>query len=54
MIVICIVIKKADKGSCIVIWDRNDYTTETESQLKNKSVYKKVAFKQDMLCDLVT
>ena len=54
MIVICIVIKNADKGSCIVIWDRNDYNTEKESQLKNKSVYKKVAFKQDMLCDLVT
>ena len=54
MIVICIVIKKAGKGSGIVIWGRNDYTTETESQLKNKSVHKKVAFKQDMLCDLVT
>ena len=49
-----IVIKKADKGSCVVIWDRNDYITEVESQLKNKLVYKKVSFKQDKLCELVT
>ena len=40
-----IVIKKADKGSCVVIWDRNDYITEAESQLKNELVYKKVSFK---------
>ena len=49
-----IVIEKADKGSCVVIWDRNDYMIEAESQLKNELVYKKVSFKQDMLCDLVT
>ena len=49
-----IVIKKADTGSCVVIWDRNDYITEAKSQLKNEIVYKKVSFKQDMLCELVT
>ena len=49
-----IVIKKADKGSCFVIWDRNDYITEAESQLKSEIVYKKSSFKQDMLCELVT
>ena len=49
-----IVIKKADKGSCVVIWDRNDYITEAESQLKNELVDKKVSFKQDMSCELVT
>lgn len=32
----------ADKGSCIVIWDRNDYVTERERQLKNELVYKKL------------
>ena len=48
-----IVIQKADKGLCVVIWDRNDYITEAESQLKNELVYKKVSFKQDMLCELV-
>ena len=36
-----IVIKKVDKGSCVVIWDRYDYITEAESQLKNEQVYKK-------------
>ena len=40
-----IFIKKADKGSCVVLWDRNDYITEAESQLKNELVYKKVSFK---------
>ena len=25
-----IVIKKADKGSCVVVWDRNDYIAEAE------------------------
>ena len=49
-----IVIKKADKGSCVAIWDRNDYITEAECQLKNELVYKKVSFKKDMLGDLVT
>ena len=49
-----IVVEKADKGSCVVIWDRNDYITETESHLKNEQVYKKVSFKRGMLCDLVT
>ena len=49
-----IIIKKADKGSCIVIWDRNNYITEAESQLKNELVNKKIFFKQDMLCELVT
>ena len=26
-----IVVKKADKGSRVVIWDRNDYITQAES-----------------------
>ena len=37
-----IIIKKADKGSCIVIWGRNDYLMETEKQLSNKKVYQEV------------
>ena len=44
-----IAIEKVDKGLCVIIWDRNDYITEEESQLKNKLVYKKVFLKQDML-----
>ena len=34
-----IIIKEADKGSGIVIWDREDYLKEAESQLDNQSVY---------------
>ena len=37
-----IVIKPADKGSAIVIWDKQDYLKECELQLGNKSVYKEV------------
>ena len=33
-----LVIKKADKGSCIVVWDRNDNLTEAEKQLENPNV----------------
>ena len=47
-----IVIKKADKGSCVVVWDRNDYIAEAEKQLNNKSVYENVAFKEKVLQDL--
>ena len=47
------VIKKADKGSCFVIWDCNDYITEVEEQLSNKDRYKLVRFKENTLCDLV-
>ena len=30
-----IVIKKADKGSGVVVWDRNDYLQEAERQLND-------------------
>ena len=48
-----IVIKKADKGSCIVVWDRADYLREAEKQLSDKKVYQKVQFKKQMLPNLV-
>ena len=48
-----IVIKKADKDSSVVIWDRNDYITEAEKQLADKVVCKQVNFKEENLCDLV-
>ena len=48
-----IVIKKADKGSCIVIWDRNDYLAEAENQLSDKDVYQQVSFKEINLIDLL-
>ena len=34
-----IVIKKADKGSAVVVWGREDYCEEVYRQLDNNSVY---------------
>ena len=33
-----IVIKKADKQSCVVVWDHEDYIVEAERQLGNKNI----------------
>ena len=48
-----IVIKKADKGSCVVVWDRLDYLMEAEKQLKDRKVYQEVRFSENILTDLV-
>ena len=48
-----IVIKKADKGSCVVVWCRDDYIKEAENQLNDNTVYKDVRFKETMLSELV-
>ena len=48
-----IVIKKADKGSAVVVWDRVDYIQEAQKQLKDENVYKKVNFKDQNLSELV-
>ena len=48
-----IVIKKADKGYCIVAWDRGDYLLEAEKQLGDRSVYKDISFNEKLLIDLV-
>ena len=48
-----IVVKKADKGSCIVVWDRNDYLREGEKQLKDQNVHRKVDLKDKTLSQLV-
>ena len=40
-----IIIKKADKGSCIVVWDRADYLIGAEEQLPDKKVYQEIKFK---------
>ena len=32
-----IIIKKSEKGSCIVVLDSNDYTLESEKQLRDKN-----------------
>ena len=47
-----IIIKKADKGSCIVIWSRNDYLMEAEKQLSDKKVYQEVSNSENILSKL--
>ena len=47
-----IVIKKADKGSCVVVWDRNDCIAEAEKRLSDENIYKDVNFKDKILQDL--
>ena len=37
-----IVIKSADKGSAVVVWDRDDYIKEAEKQLGDKDIYEEV------------
>ena len=37
-----IIIKEIDKGSARVVWDREDYLTEANSQLSEKDVYHEV------------
>ena len=41
-----LVIKKADKGSCVVVWD---YLMEAEKQLSDKDVYKEVKFNEKLI-----
>jgi len=48
-----LVIKKADKGSCVVVWDRDDYLLEASQQLENVSVYRNIVFKDRLLVNLV-
>ena len=44
-----IVIKKAHKGSCVVVWDREDYIAEASKQLNDENVYKSVKFRDKIL-----
>ena len=46
--------KKADKGSCVVIWVRRDYIMEAEKQLNDKAVYKDVNFDKDLIPSLTS
>ena len=48
-----IVITKTDKGSRVVVWDREDYIAEAGKQLNNESIYKTVKFQDKILQDLV-
>ena len=48
-----VIIKLADKGSIVVIWDRQDYLKEAERQLSDSSIYKEVKVIEKDLVDLV-
>ena len=37
-----VVIKPADKGSAVVVWDRNDYLKEAERQLSDEKIYEEI------------
>ena len=45
-------IKKADKGSCVVIWYRNDYLLEAKKQLSDTKVYRDVSNAKNILSKL--
>ena len=46
-------IKKADKGSCVVVWDRNDYIKEAEKQLNDTNAYKDIFLNSKLLQEVV-
>ena len=41
--------QKDDKGSCIVIWGRNDYFMTAEKQLSDNKVYQEVTNSENIL-----
>ena len=48
-----ITIKTADKGSCVVVRDRNDYIVVAEKQLGDINIYQDVNFSYKILRSLV-
>ena len=48
-----VVVKRAGKGSAVVVWDRVDYIKEAQKQLNIENVYKKVTFKDQNPPELV-
>ena len=48
-----IIIKLADKGSCVVVWDRQDYLAEAHKQLGNMETYEDVTFGEHGLSGVV-
>ena len=47
------VIKSADKGFCVVVWDRTDYLIEVKKDLSESNTYKEVKFDDNELVKLV-
>ena len=48
-----IIIKPADKGSCVVVWYREDYIGEADKELKDNETYENSNFKDEDLVKLV-
>ena len=49
-----VIIKPVDKGSCVVVWDHEDYLTEGYKQLNDESIYVDVKHSNDKtLSDLI-
>ena len=48
-----IIIKPADKGSCVALWDGEDYLAEAEEQLQDIDIYEDTDFKESDLVKLV-
>ena len=48
-----IVIKGADKGSSVVVWDRFDYLHEVSRQLQDQNICEIFKFNENILTDLV-
>ena len=48
-----LVIKEADKGSAVVVWDRDDYVREAGSQLEDTEVYEETSFDSDILSEII-
>ena len=46
------VIKPADKGFCVIVWDRTDYLTEAKKDLSDSNTYKEVKFDDNELVKL--
>ena len=48
-----IVNKGADKGSAVVVWDRDDYIQEAENQMGDKEIYEKISNDPQPLIDTI-
>ena len=48
-----VIIKPADKGSTVVVWDRNDYLKEAERQLRDEKTYEEIRITEKNQVELV-
>ena len=48
-----VVIKPADKGTAVVVWDRNDYLKEAERQLSDEKTYEEIRITEKDQVELV-